>query len=483
RLGPRLNAAGRLESPDIGLHLLTTNDKLEAMQLAMRLDGINQERQRLNAEWNEKIVERIEKEWDLDHEPFIVLADPAYPHGIVGIIAGKLKDRYRSPILLFSGPENPNDPWKASGRSPEGFHLNEALTACQDLLVGFGGHAQSAGCSALYENLPALKNALNQRIRDLGWERPADVVWLDDELPFHEATETLLQELDVLEPFGQHNPMPVFGLLQAKVVGRKVRGNTLLLRVDDGRTIREVTAWGQADRADELDGWIRLSYGLRRSNYRNNALETIADKLEGIPAPPPIRVETKKTFATITDRREENRIEIEEGCAVYGWETLTDEEQEHLREQQLTLLPLHEEVPDNLDRLVLVTPPFDEAHYQSMQRAAHRIMLFWKNREESNITPSLLQEGYRLLLERRERPLNEALGALESELGVPGLAVLRIFKEAGVVVEKGLEWHLLAPPDEEIPLERMKSYLEYRDAMPFRERALNQTNQKQPAAK
>ncbi|HEY9764780.1 MAG TPA: DHHA1 domain-containing protein, partial [Chroococcales cyanobacterium] len=297
RLGPRLNAAGRLESPDVGFDLLVTNDPLEAGKFAQHIDGLNQERQKMNAAWEKKLIERLEKEWDFEEEPFVVLEDEDFPEGIVGILAGRIKEKYRVPVLLFSG--HGDGAWKASGRSPLGFHLCDALTACKSNLIGFGGHSQSAGCSAIREKIPFLRRDLNEFIRAKGWIRPSDEVWLDEELPFREANERILEELDLLEPFGQSNPSPVFGILKARVIGKKVQGKRLLLRLDDGENVREVTCWS-ADRFDELEGLVRLTYTIRMGNqWGKKRIELVADRIERIPEE---EEETKeKIFAQLED--------------------------------------------------------------------------------------------------------------------------------------------------------------------------------------
>ncbi|MEB3329804.1 MAG: single-stranded-DNA-specific exonuclease RecJ [Candidatus Sericytochromatia bacterium] len=289
QLVPRLNAAGRLETPDVGFQLLTTNNRDEARTHAERLDAINRERRELSADLQATIFAELDATWDLEAEPFIVLADSRYHHGITGIIAGRIKDRYRVPVMLFSG--HGEGPWKGSGRSPEGVHLYEALHAAREHLLGFGGHALAAGCAARADVLPVVRRALNAHVQALGWQRPPEAVTLDAELTFTEADTALLEALDRLEPFGQRNPAPVFGLLKARVVRQRVVKTHLFLEVDDGEVVREVIAWGRADRAEDLRGWIRLTYRPRLNTWQGQTrLQLVADRLEATAPPGPIGV-------------------------------------------------------------------------------------------------------------------------------------------------------------------------------------------------
>ncbi|MEB3285798.1 MAG: single-stranded-DNA-specific exonuclease RecJ [Candidatus Sericytochromatia bacterium] len=291
QLVPRLNAAGRLENPRIGFELLTTNHHDEAQTLAESLDRINRERRGLSSELQSELDVRLQREWDFEQEPFVVLAESHFHHGITGIIAGRIKERYRCPVLLFSG--HPGTLWKASGRSPEGLHLYEALHAVRDHLIGFGGHAQAAGCVAEEAQLPIIRKALNRYVREKGWKPAADEVLLDAELPFSQADDSFLESLDLLEPYGQRNPAPIFGLFHAQVVRQRVHKTHLFLEVDDGETCAEVIAWNRAADAPALHGWVHLTYRLKYNTFRGRkTLQYVAERLEPASAPCAISLAT-----------------------------------------------------------------------------------------------------------------------------------------------------------------------------------------------
>ena len=315
--GPRLNAAGRLEDPDLGFKLLTTNDLEEARALARRLEEINRDRKTLNAELEAQVLADLDRTWDPDREPFIVYADERLHHGVAGIVAGRIKERYRVPVMLFS--THGGDLWKGSGRSPEGLHLYEALNHARAHLVGFGGHAQAAGCSTMGDQLDALRRSLGDYVRQLGWTRPSDRVELDAELPFAGAHVRHLEAMDDLEPFGQRNPAPVFGLLGARVVGREVlKERHLKLRIEDGVEVRELVAWNTASRADELEGWVNLSYSVRPPfRKRGSEVDCIVDRIDPARAPRPVEIPVK--VATVVDHRTpDGRMHPSVGPGVLG---------------------------------------------------------------------------------------------------------------------------------------------------------------------
>lgn len=495
RFGPRLNAAGRLETPDIGFKLLTTNDEAEAYKYARDLDAINVQRKELNAELEKEICDRLEREWDFDREPFVVLADSSFHHGITGIVAGRIKERYRVPVLLFSGHDD-GTPWKASGRSPEGLHLYEALHAVQEHLLGFGGHAQAAGCSAMKESIPALREALNRHVHDLGWTRPADVVWLDAELPFAEATEQLIAQLDDLEPFGQKNPAPVFGLLQAKVVGKRTYKQHLFVQIDDGRTVVEIPLWGQADKANDYHGWVRLAYVPEINTYRGE--RKIAYRIlrvERTAAPPPVEIAMPKAPAPVEDRRgsEPSRIlaGLEPGRVVSITTNRLPTDVALLNEMdrlKATLYLPQTPLPLGLGHLVCLDVPYDEEAWTTLRSRADLVTVAWPERkeiaplralpamdelEEAELSPTWLRRFYLALSEHRGESLMDVAVRIAGgggEGAMRAIAALRIFREAGILVERGDFWSLLTPPDWDIQLPHLKSFQAYKEAQAFRER-------------
>jgi single-stranded-DNA-specific exonuclease len=451
--GPRLNAAGRLEDPDVGFKLLTTNDRAEALALARRLEEINRDRRTLNAELEAQVLAELDRRWDPDSEPFIVYADERLHHGVAGIVAGRIKERYRVPVLLFS-THGGSDLWKASGRSPEGLHLYEALNHARAHLVGFGGHAQAAGCSAMGDQLDALRAKLAEYVRLTGWTRPEDRVDLDAELPFSQANQALLKALDQLEPFGQKNPPPRFGLLGVRVVSREVfKDRHLRLRLEDGVQIRELVAWNAAEQADALEGWVNVAYSVRPPWKRGASdVDCLVDRIEPTHAPSPVVIPSRE--AEIVDLRRERGPSVEEAIDV--------------------VLGASEEWPGSVvgRRCLLVGPPPSEAVWQVWRASAGRIVLRDPSAlpEEVPLTPADLERIYAGLAEHMDLPLDQVRPCLGWTSHYRWMESLAILREARLLVVEGDRWWLLMPPAGVVGLMTLTAYGDHLEAIRFRQR-------------
>lgn len=487
RFGPRLNAAGRLETPDVGFKLLATNDGAEAMRFAQELDQINAQRRELNAELEGQILARIERELDLDAEPFVVLADSRYHHGVVGIVAGRVKERYRVPVLLFS--DHGDGVWKGSGRSPEGLHLYEALHACRNHLIGFGGHAQAAGCSAMESELAPLRQALNRHVEEIGWTRPADIVWLDAVLPFREADEALLAHLEALEPFGQKNPAPLFGLTHARLLGKRQSGKRVALQVDDGRDVREVIVWRpSAEEPHPIEamgkGWVHLSYQPQFNTFHGQRqLQYMAQRIE--PAEPPAAIDldvtSSRAIAPIEDHRGETPWQVLEQLA-QGTKVTVYANRGHVEDLDYRLVeamracgaaftgPATGLVTDP-GVVVCAEVPCDELAWTLLRGRATRVLLAWDGAApEPEITPYWLQQFYFALADEPNAPLRQLAMRIADEHPLLGLTALSIFREAGILVERGTEWSALRAPAGDIPLRHLRAYQTAMEQRAFRER-------------
>lgn len=487
RFGPRLNAAGRLETPDVGFRLLATNDGAEAQRHAAELDQINAQRRELNAELEGEILARIERELDLDAEPFVVLADARYHHGITGIVAGRIKERYRVPVLLFS--DHGHGVWKGSGRSPEGLHLYEALHACREHLLGFGGHAQAAGCSAMEEELGPLRAALNRYVADVGWTRPADIVWLDALLPFREADEALLGHLETLEPFGQKNPAPVFGLTHARLLGKRQHGKRVALQIDDGRDVREVIVWRPSEDVPHPietlgKGWVHLWYQPQINVFRGQrSLQYLAQRIEPAEAPAPVELEvtSSRAIAPVEDRRGDAPWRILDELApgtrvtVYanrgGVERLDPRLVAAMQASGAGFTGPATGLVADPGVVLCVDVPCDEMAWTILRGRATRLVLAWGDAaDEPDITPTWLQQFYFALADEPHASLRELAMRIADESPLTGLTALAIFREAGILVERGNEWSVLKAPASDIPLRHLRSYQTAMEQRAFRER-------------
>lgn len=207
-LAPRINAAGRMGDPSKALDLLLSDDFDEAMPIAEELNAINMERRRQEQEISEEAFAQAES---MKHMAGLVLHADHWHPGIIGIVASRVVEKYYRPTLILCTPESGEGMLKGSGRSISEFDLFESLNAISPILNGYGGHKQAAGMSILSENLDALREQFNAHvIQELGPEPLTPTLKLDHELGFENINNTLLNELELLQPFGMGNPEPVF---------------------------------------------------------------------------------------------------------------------------------------------------------------------------------------------------------------------------------------------------------------------------------
>ncbi len=205
-IGPCINATGRLESGKKAVELFCEKDEGRAREIVKTLIKLNEERKNLTVQAAQRAVERIETEGFL-HDKVLVLYDGDTHESIAGIVAGRIKERYYRPVIMITAGE---DGGKGSGRSIEGFHLFQALFRCKSLFTRFGGHAMAAGLSLPLENIPLLREKLNEDC-DLTKEDMTPVLRLDKQLLFSEIDMELAKELEMLAPFGKENHAPLFG--------------------------------------------------------------------------------------------------------------------------------------------------------------------------------------------------------------------------------------------------------------------------------
>ncbi len=247
RLGPRINASGRLADAALPIDLLLSNDWQNCLNIARTLDEFNRERQDIEREIVRE-AERMVAETQ-NNAPGIVLYHPDWHPGVVGIVASRISKKYHRPCLVL-GAES--DLAKGSGRSVAGIDLVEALTPCAWLLEHWGGHPAAVGVSARPENLDALRDAFCSSILSIVSGEIAGpeieiACWSDPAA----LTERLLAELERLAPFGQGNPEPVFGVRKVVLDREPVafgKGHyRFQIETAPGTRIQGV-AWKQADR-------------------------------------------------------------------------------------------------------------------------------------------------------------------------------------------------------------------------------------------
>jgi single-stranded-DNA-specific exonuclease len=208
RLGPRINAAGRLGTAETSLELLLTNDPAEATRLAAALDRHNRERQEVERGVTEEVEDWVEGYFDPALHSAIVAGNDDWHDGVLGIVASRIMRRYHRPTLVVGF--NGDGMGKGSGRSIEGLSLVEALGRCAPYLDQFGGHEMAAGLSLRRENFPAFRSAFEEVARDILCKRElCRTLRLDLEVDLEDIDFPLLEEQESLEPYGMANEQPL----------------------------------------------------------------------------------------------------------------------------------------------------------------------------------------------------------------------------------------------------------------------------------
>lgn len=249
-IGPCLNASGRLETAKHALRLLLAEEPEKARELACKLKQLNDERKTLTENGMEEAFSKIEQS-GLKADAVLVVYLPSCHESLAGIIAGRIREKYYKPVLVFTDAEGGV---KGSGRSIEGYHMFEELTKCKELFTKYGGHPMAAGVSMPKEHLETLRIRLNEN-QTLTEEDLTERVYIDAAMPLGYITEAFTDGLKVLEPFGNGNARPVFALKHVGIrrilqAGRERK--ILKLWIVEQNTVMEAVYFGNIEQFEEL---------------------------------------------------------------------------------------------------------------------------------------------------------------------------------------------------------------------------------------
>ena len=269
-LGPRLNALGRLADASAGIELLTTADELRARILATELEGLNARRQLLTKQVTDAALAQLRRDPSLlrDHHA-VMLAHPAWPAGVLGIVAGRLAERFDKPAVLVATPAGRIA--RGSGRSVPGVDLVAGLQACAGLREGFGGHPGAAGFSIEAERLPTLRGALSRALAAQVAAAPERTLQIDAYVDIPEITLDLVAGTSRLAPFGRGNPPLTLAVRDVRVlsdvpIGRTEEHRRVTIEDAQDRTLT-VFWWQGADWPVPRDRFD-LAVTVRSSDYR-----------------------------------------------------------------------------------------------------------------------------------------------------------------------------------------------------------------------
>lgn len=269
-LAPRLNALGRLGDANLAVEFLLTDDPQRARVLATMLEGMNAERKRLTDQIFQGALAQIERDPSLLEHAALVLAHPAWPAGVIGIVASRLAERFHRPVVLLAAP--PGQLARGSARSVEGCNISAAIAAQSALLAGFGGHPMAAGLSIDPERIPEFRRKLARSVAtQLGETAVEPVLTIDGHLPVAEISLDLVADLERLAPFGAGNPRltlvsPNHSLAGERTIGRY--GEHRLLTVEDPTGARQQVIWWQGAGWPLPEGRFDLAYTARASTWR-----------------------------------------------------------------------------------------------------------------------------------------------------------------------------------------------------------------------
>jgi single-stranded-DNA-specific exonuclease len=275
RLGPRLNAAGRLSTAEKSLRLLLTQDDKEASELAGFLDAQNRDRQEVEKQILLAAEEQIGKQCDPGRDAAIIVGARDWHPGVLGIVASRIVRKYHRPTIVIGFDDAGFG--KGSGRSIPGLHLVEALERCANLLEKFGGHEMAAGLSLQEDKFDSFRDAFRLAARELLSDDDLQPqLRLDHELTLSELNLNLLHWHEMLQPFGNANPQPLFLAREIAPVAapRVINEKHLLLRLRQGNANRRAVYFGGASEPLPTPPWD-VAFRIRPDDYEGERLVAI----------------------------------------------------------------------------------------------------------------------------------------------------------------------------------------------------------------
>lgn len=270
-LAPRINAAGRMDDPKLGVELLLAETDAVAEEKARQLDEINRERQAIEQETYEEAIRMLaENDEQFKEDAVLVLAKEGWHSGIIGIVASKITEKYNKPCILISSDGTES---KGSGRSIKGFNLFEALSYCSEHLIRFGGHELAAGLTVETDEIETFRRNINAYAKErLTDEDFVPTLLIDTQLPVTYANLNTVDKLAVMEPFGMSNPNPVFycGGLRVEGIHTMSEGKHLRLTLSDGNVLVQAVGFSMGNLAEKLTvgAPVEIAFCLESNIYR-----------------------------------------------------------------------------------------------------------------------------------------------------------------------------------------------------------------------
>ncbi|RSL31603.1 single-stranded-DNA-specific exonuclease RecJ [Salibacterium salarium] len=224
-MGPRINAAGRMEAADPAVHLLTSIDAEEAAEWAEVIDELNKERQKVVNDMTKEAIEEVEKEFPPEDNSVLVVGKAGWSPGVIGIVASRLMDRFYRPVIVLGIDEDTGEA-KGSARSIQGFDIYKELSKNRDLLPHFGGHPMAAGLTMAVDDIAELRTRLSEQARNTLTENDfIPSMKVDMAVSLQKVTVASLEEVRKLAPFGVGNPKPLFKIEDVSIASKRKIGS------------------------------------------------------------------------------------------------------------------------------------------------------------------------------------------------------------------------------------------------------------------
>ncbi|MBI2342487.1 MAG: single-stranded-DNA-specific exonuclease RecJ, partial [Deltaproteobacteria bacterium] len=259
RIAPRINAAGRIDDHNLGVRLFTTSDPEDAASIAEKLNSLNSKRQSMEEVILKEAAKLIESDEGFKNGSTVTLAKDGWHVGVIGIVASRLADAHNRPSVVIGIADGIG---KGSLRSVGTYNIIDALAKCSDLLLNYGGHKHAAGITIASENISLFKKKFDEIVSSTLKESDRlDAMHVDAELQSDDITEELINELELLEPFGEGNPEPVFCLRELKVSdARIVAEKHLKLKITDDMVVLDAIGFGMGHHAIAADDILDVAF-------------------------------------------------------------------------------------------------------------------------------------------------------------------------------------------------------------------------------
>ena len=278
-VAPRINACGRMGHEREALQLFLTDNIEEAKEITQKLNNYNLERQDIEKRIFDEAQEMLKIEEN--KLPCIVLAKENWHHGVIGIVSSKMTEMYGKPSILLSIEENLE---KGSGRSVPGFDLHEALENCKENIKQFGGHSMAVGITLEKEKFEAFKEAFEKYAENMNVSGIVPVINVDEKLSLDDISIQNIKELEILEPFGEANKMPIFQISNLKIDSIRAisEGKHLKMTLKDEKRVIDVIGFNMGNLAEEypIGTKVDIVGNLEINNYRG--IENIQINLKDI---------------------------------------------------------------------------------------------------------------------------------------------------------------------------------------------------------